>query len=432
MVAVFTAGRSTRPHVALVGGGAGITPIRALMKLSQSIRSKDSASLIGQSGLLKSDMKRFQSFLLVTGLLLSSQVVLAESSFAAKINRTPSTLSALSAGSSRTFTFTLDAPIICAGGSPTCAVTLSFSNSNSSVATLDSSSITWASTDWTQSRSITLSVTSNLAYSDSASVLLASSAVSNSAYYSNFSISINQPLTLPPSPAQIAAAEAEAAIAAAAEAARLREIEIANFRATLIAKLVKGERPKLIDYNNAVLNQVTFRTVELVTDRIFLMNASKGLDFGTIVAIANEVAFYDEFFNPLYRPTVFTYVMYGYIGVTERTLKAVNAKVLDIPGAKRADVQSIQEIANEEAFVDRVANTQTRSSVTSTALITKGLLPANTVYKHSVVQGLASYPEASLNSIAKIEAAIKAEIEKAGARKAKTEEIKAKIAARRK
>jgi len=382
-------------------------------------------------GLLKSAMKRFQSFLAISGLLLSLQVVLAESSFAAKINRTPGTLSALSAGSSRTFTFTLEEPIICVGA-PTCAVTLSFSNSNPSVATLDSSSITWASTEWTQSRSITLSISSNLSHSDSASVLLASTAVSNSEYYRNFSVSINQPLTLPPSPAQIAAAEAAAAIAAAVEAARLREIEIANFRAILFAKLVKGERPKLIDYNNAVLNQVTFRTVELVTDRILLMDAGKRSDFGTIAAIANDVAFYDEFFNPLYRPMVSTYEKYGYIGVTERTLKAVNEKVLVIPLLKRADGQSIQAIANEEAFVDRIANTQTRSSVTSAALIAKGLLPANTVYKYSIIQGLTAYTEGSLNSMAKIEAAIKAEIVKAGARKAKTEEIRARIAARNK
>jgi hypothetical protein len=65
-------------------------------------------------------------------------------------------------------------------------------------------------------------------------------------------------------------------------------------------------------------------------------------------------------------------------------------------------------------------------------LIEKGLLPADTPYKHSVRSGLASYPEGSLNSMAKIEAAIKAELEKAGARKAKTAEIRARIAARNK
>jgi hypothetical protein len=65
-------------------------------------------------------------------------------------------------------------------------------------------------------------------------------------------------------------------------------------------------------------------------------------------------------------------------------------------------------------------------------LIQRGLLPADTPYKHSVRSGLGSYPEASLNTMAKIEAAIKAELERAGARKAKTAEIRTRIAARNK
>lgn len=375
-------------------------------------------------------MRRFQSLLIVTGIIFSSQVVLAESSFAYKIDRTPGTLSALSSGSSRTFTFTLDAPIICAG-SLTCSVTLNFSNSNPSVATLDSSSITWSSTEWTQARSITLSISSNLAYSDSASVLLTSRAASNSEYYSNFLISINQPLTLPPSPAQIAVAEAAAAAAAAIEAARIRQLEIENFRAILLAKLVKGERPKLIDYNNALFNQITVRTFETVTDRVLLLDSGRRSDLGTVTAIAKDVVYYDDFFNPLYRPTVAIYAQYGFTGVTERSLAAVNAQVLTLPVVKRADLKSIQSIATNEAVIDRIANTTTRGSITAGVLIANGFLSPDSGYRYSVVSGLASYPEASLNTRAKIEAAIKAELVKAGARKAKTEEIKAKIAARR-
>jgi hypothetical protein len=92
----------------------------------------------------------------------------------------------------------------------------------------------------------------------------------------------------------------------------------------------------------------------------------------------------------------------------------------------------MQELVKVESFIDRVANPVTRGGVTTGSLIERGLLPANSPYKHSVIQGLASYPEGSLNSMAKIEAAIKAELEKAGARKAKTAEIRARIAARNK
>lgn len=259
-------------------------------------------------------------------------------------------------------------------------------------------------------------------------MVLSSVASSYSVYYSNFAVSINQPLNLPPTPVQIAAAQA----AAAAEAARIRQIEIDSFRSILFAKFLKGERPKLIDYNNAAFNQVTVRTIETVTDRVLLLDSGKRSDAVAIKAIADDVTFYDEFFNPLFRPTVATYVKNGYTGVSERTLIAVNAQVLALPLVKRADLNSIQAIASSEALTDRIANPATRKSVTATVLIANGLLPANSEYKSTVVSGLASYSESSLNTRSKIEAAIKDIVTKAQARKLRTEAIKNKIAARKK
>lgn len=356
------------------------------------------------------------------------QIVLAESSFALKINRTPTSLTALGAGTSRTYAFTLDEPIICADVSVTCAVTLTFSNSSPGTATLNTSSITWASSEWSQTRSITLSVDSDLIYTDSSSVVLSATAVSNSEYYSGFAVSINQPISLPLSPTEIAAA----ARAAAEEAARIRQIEIDNYRKILFAKLIKSERPTLLEYNNAAFNQIVARTVESVTTELLTLDVGKRVDVQVINQVADTAAYLDAFFNPLFRPTLESYLLHGFTGVTERTLKVVNEKVLAISENKRSQRELIQDVVNQEGFIDRVANPSTRAMVTASILISKGLLPADTVYKYSVVQGLANYPEGSLNSMAKIEAAIKAEIAKAGARKAKTEAIKAKIAARRK
>jgi hypothetical protein len=59
------------------------------------------------------------------------------------------------------------------------------------------------------------------------------------------------------------------------------------------------------------------------------------------------------------------------------------------------------------------------------------LLPATSGYKHSVVRGLASYPDGSLNTLEKIEAAIKEQIFKAEAPKRRLAETQAKIAARK-
>jgi hypothetical protein len=108
-----------------------------------------------------------------------------------------------------------------------------------------------------------------------------------------------------------------------------------------------------------------------------------------------------------------------------------SAAILKLPVADRDNSDKINQIIKVENFIDRVSVSDTRSSVKSSELISFGLLPADSAYKHSVVQGLASYPEGSLNTMAKIESAIKEQIEKAEAPKRLLAEIKARIAARK-
>lgn len=118
-------------------------------------------------------------------------------------------------------------------------------------------------------------------------------------------------------------------------------------------------------------------------------------------------------------------------GVRNSSVAAnVSAAILKLPVADRDNSQKIHEIVSLENFIDRVAVLGTRSTVRSAELVSRGLLSANSAYKHSVIQGLTSYPDGSLNSLEKIEAAIKEQLVKAGERKAKTVEIRAKIAAR--
>jgi hypothetical protein len=120
-------------------------------------------------------------------------------------------------------------------------------------------------------------------------------------------------------------------------------------------------------------------------------------------------------------------------GVRNSTVAAnVSAAILKLPVADRDNSQKIHEIVNFENFIDRVAVLGTRSTVRSTELVSRGLLPAESIYKHSVIQGLGSYPDGSLNSIEKIAAAVKEQIAKAEAPKRRLAEIKAQIAARKK
>jgi hypothetical protein len=242
----------------------------------------------------------------------------------------------------------------------------------------------------------------------------------------------SSPAPSTPTAAEIAAAAEAAAKAAAQAAAEARAAEIAVAQ-TKLATVLKGDKAGTIgEYSAANIFISTTASLARVNAEVLKLSANDRSDFTKIKAIADKIEFDESFFNTSARPTLSTYAKYEIVGVTERTLPTVNAKVLELPAAKRLDTVAIKEIVKVESFVDLVANTQTRGGVTSTSLIQRGLLPADTPYKHSVRSGLVSYPEASLNTMAKIETAIKAELEKAGARKAKTVEIRARIAARNK
>lgn len=226
-----------------------------------------------------------------------------------------------------------------------------------------------------------------------------------------------------------AAAKAAAdAIAAAKAEAIAAEIAVAQ---TKLSSVLKSDKPGSIEeYKSSNIQVSTAASLARINAEVLKLSASDRSDFAKIKAIADKIEFDEAFFNTSARPTLDTFVQKGIQGVTERTLATINSKILALPLEKRSDLNAIQEIVKVESFVDRVANPATRASVSSSTLVSKGLLAADSPYKYLVTSGLASYPEGSLNTLAKIEAAIKTELDKAGARKAKTEALKAKIASR--
>jgi hypothetical protein len=255
--------------------------------------------------------------------------------------------------------------------------------------------------------------------------------------YYRISIRVSSGSTPAPSTPTLTAAEIAAAAAAvakaaaeAAAAARAAEVAVAQ---TKLSTVLKADKAGTIDeYKSANVNITTAASLARINAEVLKLSANDRSDFAKIKAIADAVEFDESFFNATARPTLSTYAKYEVVGITERTLPTINTKVLELPAALRVDAKAIQDLVKVESFVDQVANTQTRSTVTSAALISRGLLSADSPYKHSVRSGLGSYPEGSLNTMAKIEAAIKAELVKAGARKAQTAEIRARITARNK
>ena len=122
----------------------------------------------------------------------------------------------------------------------------------------------------------------------------------------------------------------------------------------------------------------------------------------------------------------------SYFIASQSALMRVNAAVSKMTASDSEVMSKVMEIIKAENFIDRIANPLTRPGLTSTVLISAGLLSSSSSYKYSVLAGLQGYKEDALDSLTKIAAAIKAEIAKANYRKEHTLEIKAKIAARQK
>jgi hypothetical protein len=243
----------------------------------------------------------------------------------------------------------------------------------------------------------------------------------------------------PSTPEQIAAAAAAQAAAAAAAAraaeaaaAAIRAAEIATAQ-TALATVLRGDKAgTLSEYRAANINITTTAALTRLNTEVLKLSAADRADFAKIKAIADKIEFDESFFNATARPSLATYSSYGITGVTERILPVINAKVLELPAALRADVKAMQELVKVESFVDRVANPATRSTVSAAVLVSRGLLTAENPRRHSIVNGLSRYPEGSLNTMAKIEAAIKEQIFIAEAPKRRLAEIKARMAARKK
>ena len=149
-------------------------------------------------------------------LLISALYDVAPANATPRISATPASFT-LQEGSSATTTIALTEPIICPG-SP-CQVSLTFSSSDPSLVTFSPSTLTWLSTDWTQTRTLSISALADQTYKGNQSISVSATAVSASEFYSSFTLSVSvSTIEIDRSPAEIAAEAAR--VAAAADAAK--------------------------------------------------------------------------------------------------------------------------------------------------------------------------------------------------------------------
>lgn len=109
-----------------------------------------------------------------------------------KILVTPSSYKPLASSQSLALTFTLNEPIICLVTAPTCDLVINLSVSDPSTLSLSNYSVSWSFTQWSQSRSITLTAKPNLTFRNSYAVVVMGTTVSNSDYYQGFKVTYTQ------------------------------------------------------------------------------------------------------------------------------------------------------------------------------------------------------------------------------------------------
>ncbi len=178
---------------------------------------------------------------------------------------------------------------------------------------------------------------------------------------------------------------------------------------TALSSVLAGSTPPTIEqFRSANYTITTKASFDRITAALAKLPVAERQDPAKLAALVKAIELDESFFNSSARPTLTTYTDYGVAGVTVRTLPAVNAQVLLLPAVQRTDVVAIQKIAEVENFVDQIANPLTRASATASVFVSRGLLAADNPYKDSVIAGLKSFDEYSLNTLAKVTSVIKA------------------------
>ena len=182
-------------------------------------------------------------------LLISALYDVAPANATPRISATPASFT-LQEGSSATTTIALDEPIICPG-SP-CQVSLTFSSSDPSLVTFSPSTLTWLSTDWTQTRTLSISALADQTYKGNQSISVSATAVSASEFYSGFRLSVSvSTIEIDRSPAEIAAEAAR--VAALADAAKKAKEQKELTELLSVIPSIAGLALNLGDLTNSVL-----------------------------------------------------------------------------------------------------------------------------------------------------------------------------------
>jgi hypothetical protein len=124
-------------------------------------------------------------------------------------------------------------------------------------------------------------------------------------------------------------------------------------------------------------------------------------------------------------PTATQYAASDITGVTAKNVDAINKEVLALSAKDQADISKVQMIAKKYELADRFAAGKPASL---SELISAGLLEKTNPVRSTIAAKLKKLPAASVDTVAKLQQVIAAEVATYNARKAKIDARKAKAA----
>lgn len=115
---------------------------------------------------------------------------------------------------------------------------------------------------------------------------------------------------------------------------------------------------------------------------------------------------------------------------SEQALARVNTRLLALPVEKRTDLAAVAAIVRTENFVDKASSGATRTRITPKELVIENLVPADYLYKYTVLRTILAKDPASTDTLEEIRLAVDEAMAKIQARKDRAAAVKARIQAR--
>lgn len=103
-------------------------------------------------------------------------------------------------------------------------------------------------------------------------------------------------------------------------------------------------------------------------------------------------------------------------GVTAKNVDLINSEIAQLSGDKKTDIKAVERVVFKYATVDKIAE---HSTITSTDLISVGLIPEDSKNKTSILLELKKLPAGSIDTYEEIQAAVAAVEKRLADRKAK-------------